>query len=133
MFLPKEEAFPSRQYMEESILVALGGHAAEEVIFGEEFVTTGATRDFEVATETARQMVQKFGFSSTMGKVAWDDQISDTSKGFLDQEVLELITKKYTTCLAMMVHKKGTLKMLATELLHRKTMTVQEVKDFLSL
>ncbi|MBA0720495.1 hypothetical protein Golax_008112 [Gossypium laxum] len=73
-FAPSEERLESglysRSYLENQIAVALGGRIAEEVIFGEENVTTGASNDFMQVSRVARQMVERFGFSKKIGQVA---------------------------------------------------------------
>jgi hypothetical protein len=51
--------------------VAMGGRIAEELIFGEDDITTGAGGDFQQATRTARLMVEQMGFSSKLGQIAW--------------------------------------------------------------
>jgi cell division protease FtsH len=59
------------QYLENQMAVALGGRIAEELIFGEDDITTGAGGDFQQVTRTARMMVEQMGFSRTLGQVAW--------------------------------------------------------------
>ncbi|KAB2029844.1 hypothetical protein ES319_D05G189100v1 [Gossypium barbadense] len=73
-FAPSEERLESglysRSYLENQMAVALGGRIAEEVIFGEENVTTGASNDFMQVSRVARHMVERFGFSKKIGRVA---------------------------------------------------------------
>ncbi|XP_074587280.1 ATP-dependent zinc metalloprotease FTSH 1, chloroplastic-like [Curcuma longa] len=73
-FAPSEERLESglysRSYLENQMAVALGGRVAEEVIFGQENVTTGASNDFMQVSRVARQMVERFGFSKKIGQVA---------------------------------------------------------------
>lgn len=59
------------QYLENQMAVALGGRIAEELIFGEDDITTGAGGDFQQVTRTARMMVEQMGFSDKLGQVAW--------------------------------------------------------------
>ena len=59
------------QYLENQMAVALGGRIAEELIFGEDDITTGAGGDFQQVTRTARMMVEQMGFSKALGQVAW--------------------------------------------------------------
>lgn len=59
------------QYLENQMAVALGGRIAEELIFGEDDITTGAGGDFQQVTRTARMMVEQMGFSKSLGQVAW--------------------------------------------------------------
>jgi len=73
-FAPSEERLESglysRTYLENQMAVALGGRIAEELIFGAENVTTGASNDFQQVSRTARQMVTTLGFSDKIGQVA---------------------------------------------------------------
>ncbi|TVU12533.1 hypothetical protein EJB05_46184, partial [Eragrostis curvula] len=73
-FAPSEEwlesGLYSRSYLENQMAVALGGRVAEEVIFGQENVTTVASSDFMQVSRVARQMVERFGFSKKIGQIA---------------------------------------------------------------
>merc|ERR1711998_156130 len=73
-FAPSEERLESglysRSYLENQMCVALGGRIAEELIFGADNVTTGASNDFQQVTRTARMMVTQMGFSEKLGQVA---------------------------------------------------------------
>merc|ERR1712241_1650920 len=62
----------SRQYLESAMAVALGGRLAEEIIFGEDMVTTGASSDLEAIARYAKQMVRMYGMSDKVGPVALD-------------------------------------------------------------
>lgn len=59
----------SRSYLENQMAVALGGRIAEELIFGEDDITTGASSDFQQVSRIARLMVTQLGFSKTLGQV----------------------------------------------------------------
>jgi cell division protease FtsH len=76
-FAPSEERLESglysRSYLENQMAVALGGRIAEELIFGAEDVTTGASGDFMQVTRTARMMVSQMGFSDELGQVCWSN------------------------------------------------------------
>jgi cell division protease FtsH len=89
--------------------VALGGRIAEELIFGEDDITTGASGDFQQVTRTARLMVTQLGFSKKLGQVAWSQggqsflgqsmaQPSDFSMATadeIDREVKDLVERAY--------------------------------------
>merc|ERR1711966_97061 len=74
-FAPSEDRLESglysRSYLENQMAVALGGRIAEELIFGADDVTTGASNDFMQVTRTARLMVSQMGFSDELGQVCW--------------------------------------------------------------
>jgi ATP-dependent Zn protease len=91
------------QYLENQMAVALGGRIAEELIFGEDDITTGAGGDFQQVTRTARMMIEQMGFSEELGQVAWggggggpsflgaqagqSSEISQTTRDKIDVEV----------------------------------------------
>ncbi len=104
----KDEMFLTKSKMLQDIMVSLGGRIAEEIIFGD--ITTGASSDIRKATQEARSMVTKYGMSSNIGIVNYDDNeedvfigydISHTKKhselvaGEIDQEVKAIIEKCY--------------------------------------
>ncbi len=111
MPLPEnDEMFLTKRKMLEDIMVSLGGRIAEEIIFGESDITTGASSDIRKATQEARSMVTKYGMSGNIGVVNYDDNeedvfigydISHTKKhselvaGEIDQEVKNIIDKCY--------------------------------------
>lgn len=74
-FAPSEERLESglysRSYLENQMAVAMGGRIAEELIFGDDDITTGASGDFQQVSRTARLMVTQLGFSKKLGQVAW--------------------------------------------------------------
>jgi cell division protease FtsH len=84
-FAPSEERLESglysRTYFENQMAVALGGRIAEELIFGEDDITTGASGDFQQVTRTARLMVTQLGFSKKLGQVAWSSSGGNTFLG----------------------------------------------------
>ncbi|GMH40388.1 hypothetical protein BSKO_08292 [Bryopsis sp. KO-2023] len=86
-FAPSEERLESglysRTYLENQMAVALGGRIAEELIFGEDNITTGASNDFQQVTRTARLMVSQMGFSDKLGQISW----SSSGPSFLGQEM----------------------------------------------
>ena len=104
----KDEMFYTRGKMLQNIVVSLGGRVAEELVFDD--VTTGASQDIKVATQTARAMVTKFGFSDRLGAVNYDtdeDEVfigrdlahtrsySETVANEIDEEVRKIIEECY--------------------------------------
>lgn len=111
MFLPEEDRYSySKQRLESQISSLYGGRLAEEIIFGAESVTTGASNDIERATEIARNMVTKWGLSDRMGPLAYSEDegevflgrsvtqhksVSDDTSHAIDEEIRELIDRNY--------------------------------------
>jgi cell division protease FtsH len=113
-FAPSEERLESglysRSYLENQMCVALGGRIAEELIFGPENVTTGASNDFQQVTRTARQMVTSLGFSDKIGQLAIGGgggqsflgqemgqgaDYSAATADVVDQEVKDIVNRAY--------------------------------------
>ncbi|XAR64253.1 hypothetical protein NMG60_11024523 [Bertholletia excelsa] len=148
-FAPSEERLESglysRSYLENQMAVALGGRVAEEVIFGEENVTTGASNDFMQVSRVARQMVERFGFSKKIGQVAiggpggnpFLGQQMSTQKDYsmatadvVDAEVRELVEKAYSRAKQIITTHIDILHKLAQLLIEKETVDGEE---FMSL
>ncbi len=111
MFLPTEDKYSySKQQLESQISSLYGGRIAEEMIFGAEAVTTGASNDIERATELATNMVTKWGLSDNMGPMAYGEEqgesflgrpgaqqksVSDLTAKKIDEDIRALINRNY--------------------------------------
>ncbi|EEC81336.1 hypothetical protein OsI_24516 [Oryza sativa Indica Group] len=148
-FAPSEERLESglysRSYLENQMAVALGGRVAEEVIFGQENVTTGASNDFMQVSRVARQMVERFGFSKKIGQVAiggpggnpFLGQQMSSQKDYsmatadvVDAEVRELVEKAYSRATQIITTHIDILHKLAQLLMEKETVDGEE---FMSL
>eukprot|EP00210_Caulerpa_lentillifera_P001405 g1350.t1 len=112
-FAPSEDRLESglysRSYLENQLAVALGGRIAEELIFGEDDITTGASNDFQQVTRTARMMVTQAGLSEKLGQIAWTQEgpsflgnqmaqpgeFSAATASEIDNEVRSLVERAY--------------------------------------
>ena len=112
MFLPEEDRYSyTRESLESKISSMYGGRIAEEIIFGRDHVTTGASNDIEKATEISRNMVTKWGLSEKLGPLNYGEEegeiflaqsvnsqpksISASTANLIDQEVRDLIDRNY--------------------------------------
>ena len=111
MFLPEDDRYSySKQRLESQISSLFGGRIAEEIIFGAESVTTGASNDIERATDIARNMVTKWGLSDRMGPLAYSEDegevflgrsvtqhknVSDDTIHAIDEEIRDFIDRNY--------------------------------------
>ncbi|KAK4745773.1 hypothetical protein SAY87_012085 [Trapa incisa] len=140
-FAPSEERLESglysRSYLENQMAVALGGRVAEEVIFGSENVTTGASNDFMQVSRVARQMVERFGFSKKIGQVAiggpggnplLGQQHMSSQKDYsmatadvVDAEVRELVDKAYARAKQIITTHIDILHKLSQLLIEKET------------
>ena len=150
-FTPSEDRMDSglysRSYLQNQMAVALGGRIAEEIIFGEEEVTTGASNDLQQVTRVARQMVTRFGMSDRLGPVALgrqsgnmflgreiasDRDFSDTTAAAIDEEVRGLVDEAYHRAKNVLVNNKHILDKLAGMLIEKETVDAEELQELLA-
>jgi len=143
----KDKHSYTREYMEANISKAMGGRVAEEMIFGHEKVTSGASSDISMATKLAKGMVTKFGMSNELGPLSYGDnedevflgrQITrqthmseDTSKK-VDAEVKKIVDAGYQKAKKILTEKLDDLHKLAKALLTYETLTGSEIGDLIN-
>ncbi len=144
MRLPEVDRFSvSRAKLLDDLVVAMGGRAAEELIFGYEKVTTGASSDIMQATSMARNMVTKWGLSDKIGPIDHSDDDSskvyqsnkpyseDTGK-IIDDEIKRIVGEALNKAKQILEDKKSDLEKLARNLLEFETLTGDEITDILT-
>jgi cell division protease FtsH len=150
-FTPSEDRMESglysRSYLQNQMAVALGGRIAEEIIFGEEEVTTGASSDLQQVARVARQMVMRYGMSEKLGPVALGRQqgnmflgrdiaserdFSEETAGVIDAEVSELVDEAYRRAKDVLIGNKHVLDKLANMLVDKETVDSEELQDLLA-
>jgi cell division protease FtsH len=122
----------SEQELNAKIKVALGGRAAEEVVFGD--LTTGAESDIQQLTQIARQMVGRWGMSSAIGTVAvlptdgrgpllpGADDVSEETQRLIDEEVRTLVNRAHDDVVELLTANRDKLDTLAQALLEHETL-----------
>ncbi|MGB3241078.1 MAG: ATP-dependent zinc metalloprotease FtsH3, partial [Geitlerinemataceae cyanobacterium] len=149
-FTPSEERMDSglysRSYLENQMAVALGGRLAEEIIFGEEEVTTGASNDLQQVARVARQMVMRFGMSDRLGPVALGRQqgnmflgreisserdFSEETAATIDEEVRKLVDVAYPRAKDVLLQNRSILDKLAQMLIEKETVDSEELQELL--
>jgi cell division protease FtsH len=149
-FTPSEDRMDSglysRAYLQNQMAVALGGRIAEEIIFGEEEVTTGASNDLQQVARVARQMVTRFGMSDRLGPVALGRQqgnmflgrdimaerdFSEETAAAIDDEVRNLVDQAYRRAKEVLVSNKAVLDRLAQMLIEKETVDAEELQEIL--
>ena len=150
-FTPSEERLESglysRSYLQNQMAVALGGRLAEEIIFGDEEVTTGASNDLQQVARVARQMVTRFGMSDKLGPVALGRQqgnpflgrdiaserdFSEKTAASIDTEVRALVDQAYERCKQVLVENRHILDKLADMLVEKETVDSEELQHLLA-
>jgi ATP-dependent metalloprotease len=139
MQLPEsdDETSVTRRQLLAKLDVAMGGRAAEELIFGTADVTTGASSDLEQATRLARAMVTKYGMSDIVGQVAiaYDDMgnLSSETRSLVESEVKKLLTAAHERAQSILKTHEKELHTLAKELIEKETLTGSQINDLLGL
>ncbi|KAG0577104.1 hypothetical protein KC19_5G131100 [Ceratodon purpureus] len=133
----KDETSFSRKQMLARLDVCMGGRVAEELVFGEGEVTSGASSDIVQATRLAREMVTKYGMSKAVGVVAhnYEDDgksMSMDTRLLVETEVRELLQTAYENAKRILTTHQRELHTLAATLLERETMTAVEIKALLA-
>ena len=129
-YLPNEEqGLISRSEFLTDIAVTMGGRAAEEVIFGHDEVTAGASGDIEAVTRTARNMIVRFGMSS-LGQFSLDadGDYSEEVAAKIDREIRELIEAGHRTAVEIISNNRELVNILTDLLLDRETIDGEEFR-----
>jgi len=150
-FTPSEDRMESglysRSYLQNQMAVALGGRLAEEIIYGEEEVTTGASNDLQQVTKVARQMVTRFGMSDRLGPVALgrsngnvfmgrdiasDRDFSNETAAAIDEEVRNYVDQAYSRAKKVLTDNRHILDRLADMLMEKETVEADELQNVLA-
>ncbi|MCZ6553993.1 MAG: ATP-dependent zinc metalloprotease FtsH, partial [SAR324 cluster bacterium] len=145
VFMPKEDVHNyDRDYLVARIMVAMGGRAAEELIFGE--ITTGAKDDIVKATKVARDMVCLYGMSEVLGPInldhgerqhflgrdiGLDRQFGESTAEMVDEEVAQLVKSAYEKAKTLLADHMDQLHRLAKRLIEVETVDYDELTDML--
>lgn len=109
--------------------VSMGGRVAEELVFGGENITTGASSDFSQATAIARAMVTQYGMSQKVGPIVVEDidSLSSQTRNVIDAEVKALLEESRQRAITVIREHRGDLDRLATALLEYETLSRDEL------
>jgi len=144
MRLPERDRFSvTRAKLHDDLVVAMGGRAAEEMIFGYDLVTTGASSDISQATNIARNMITRWGLSDKIGAVDYGQDestkyyssakdFSEETAKLIDSETKRIIEEALTKAKKILTEKKVDLEKLAQSLLEYETLSGDEIKDLLA-
>lgn len=125
----KDMTSMSKAQMLAKLTVCMGGRAAEELIFGEGKVTSGASSDFQQATELAEAMVTQYGMSERLGRVVYNkERESGETRALIEREVRQLLDRAYEQAMAILKDHQSELHRLATALLEHETLTGAQVQ-----
>jgi cell division protease FtsH len=149
-FTPSEERMESglysRSYLQNQMAVALGGRVAEEIVYGEDEVTTGASNDLQQVARVARQMVTRFGMSDRLGPVALgrsqggmflgrdmaaERDFSEDTAATIDEEVSQLVAVAYRRATTVLSGNRAVLDELADLLVEQETVDAEQLQELL--
>ena len=147
MFLPERDRYSyTKQRLMSQIASLFGGRIAEELIFGRDNITTGASNDIERATQLARNMVTRWGLSDTMGPLVYGSEegevflgrqtsksndISDATTHTIDAEIRHLIDKNYTLAKTILEEKISILHKMAAALMKYETIDEHQLAQLM--
>jgi cell division protease FtsH len=143
MFLPEDDRYSySKQLLESQLSSLFGGRIAEQLIFGDEAVTTGASNDIERATSIARSMVTQWGLSDRMGPLSYSEDegevflgksygkqktLSDETAHSIDSEIRTIIDRNYQRSVDILKQNEDKLHLMADALMKYETIDVGQI------
>ena len=147
MQLPERDKLSmSLEQMTSRLAIMMGGRVAEELVFGREKVTSGASSDIEQATRLARMMVTRWGLSEALGTVSYGENQDEVFLGMsvsrtqnaseatvqkIDTEIRRLVEDGYNQATRILTEKRADLEALAKGLLEFETLSGDEIQDLL--
>jgi cell division protease FtsH len=148
MFLPEQDRYSiSKEALESQISSLFGGRIAEELIFGIDKVTTGASNDIKRATELARNMVTKWGLSERLGPLMYSEEeeevflgrsvtqhknVSDDTAHTIDEEIRSIIDRNYERAIQLLKDNFEILHLMAEALMKYETIDTDQIDDIMS-
>ena len=141
--LPEDDRVSvTREQLEARLVMAYGGRAAEEIVFGHNRVTTGAASDIQQATSIARRYVTQWGLSDTIGPILVGDneqdlflgreiqsrrEVSEQTAQLVDAEVKRVVMEAHARAVSVLTEYRSLLDIVATQLLERETLTRDDI------
>ncbi|MGR9100204.1 MAG: ATP-dependent zinc metalloprotease FtsH, partial [Gammaproteobacteria bacterium] len=147
MFLPERDQYSaSKRKLDSQISSLYGGRIAEQMIFGWESVTTGASNDIERATELARNMVTRWGLSERLGPLAYSEEegevflgrsvtqhksVSEDTSHLIDEEIRSVIDRNYERAEKILKDNEDILHSMADALIKFETIDKDQIDDLM--
>lgn len=148
MFLPEEDRYSySKERLESQISSLFGGRIAEELVFGGNQVTTGASNDIHRVTELSRNMVTKWGLSDRLGPMTYSEEegevflghsvtqhknVSDETSHIIDEEIRAIVDRNYERARTILTEGMDTLHMMADALIKYETIDKEQIADIMA-
>ena len=148
MFLPEQDKYSvSRKQLDSQLASLFGGRVAEEIVFGIENVTTGASNDIERATQIARNMVTRWGLTEALGPLAYSEDedevflgrsvtqhkhVSDDTARRIDDEIREIVETAYKTATDLLNANLDKLELMAQALMRYETIDSAQIDQIMT-
>ena len=150
LFTPPEERLESgmysQRYLKGNLAVALGGRVAEELVFGAEEITTGASNDLQQVRNIARRMVAQWGYTSggsgKLGLVAWEPPdgtggvgpraASESRLYDIDEEVKKIVAEAYDVCKRTLAANRELVDEMVEDMIEKETLDYKELQDLVA-
>jgi cell division protease FtsH len=148
MSLPEGDRYSKhKSKLLQELAMAMGGRAAEEVVFGADRVSNGAAGDIKMATDQARRMVTEWGMSDKLGMIAYGENsqevflghsvtqsknLSEATAQAIDGEIKRIIDEAYSTAVRVVTERRDGLDQIAKALLEFETLSGDEIKGLLA-
>ncbi|MCR5536362.1 MAG: ATP-dependent zinc metalloprotease FtsH [Succinivibrio sp.] len=148
LYLPEQDRYSqSKQYLLSNITTLFAGRVAEGLMFGDDAVTTGASNDIERATEIARKMVTRWGYSKRLPVMQYEKdneggaylgggttemmKVSEETTKIIDEEVTRIISECYTKATDLLTENKDILESMKEALLKYETLDALQIDDLM--
>ncbi|WP_097027868.1 ATP-dependent metallopeptidase FtsH/Yme1/Tma family protein [Clostridium peptidivorans] len=133
MTIPEDKLYQDKSYLKRRIMMLLGGRAAEEIIFGEDNITTGASHDLKQCTNIAYHMLGAYGMGKSLGLLSMEVLGQDNPKqADLINECKELIDSLYEETKALLLREKDLLEAITQELLEKETIHNEKLMEIVN-
>ena len=148
MFLPEEDRYSlSKEQLNSQVSSLFGGRVAEELIYGSDLVTTGASNDIERATDLARNMVTKWGLSQKLGPLSYSEEegeiflgrsvtqhknVSDETAHIIDEEIRSIIDRNYARAEQILKDNIDKLHNMTAALMKYETIDRAQIDDIMA-
>ena len=133
--IPPDRMYKSKKEILNNIMVALGGRAAEELIYGEDSITTGASSDLEKATEMVLSLIGIYGMDNQSGLISLNVLLSMDIKSDIDivNRAREILETMYCDTKSLLIESKDKLDLIADALLEKESLEENEIDEILKL
>ena len=148
MQLPESDKHSySKQHLKTRLAILMGGRVSEEIIFGKDKITTGASNDIKVATNMARNMVTKWGLSEKIGPITLGEDKEETFLGYsigkdntisnqlaedVDNEINKLLKEAYSIATDIIIKNKAKLHIIGKALIQYETLSGEDIQNLIT-